>query len=180
VIRLDVHDGTHRRTLAVEADPVRVGRDGECEVPLPGDTTVSRVHALLTSTPDGWQVADAGSRNGTFVNGRKLLVPQLLSLGDRILIGNFVLVLQADDAALIETVGVDDASAARVQVETGLSPRELEVLRLVSAGDSDQQIAATLFISVKTVHSHLDRIRTKTGCRRRAELLRYAMDHGVA
>jgi DNA-binding CsgD family transcriptional regulator len=61
-----------------------------------------------------------------------------------------------------------------------LSAREVEVLRLVCAGERDQQIAEALFISVKTVHSHLDRVRDKTGCRRRAELIRYAMDHGVA
>jgi DNA-binding CsgD family transcriptional regulator len=61
-----------------------------------------------------------------------------------------------------------------------LSAREIEVLRLLCAGDSDQQIAEALFISVKTVHSHLDRIRTKTGARRRAEMLRFAMDHGIA
>ena len=81
---------------------------------------------------------------------------------------------------MVETVGEDDAAHPRVQVETGLSAREVEVLRLVCAGDSDQQIADTLFISIKTVQSHLDRIRTKTGCRRRAELLRFGIDHGVA
>jgi DNA-binding CsgD family transcriptional regulator len=179
-MRMDVHDGTHRRTLIVEADPVRIGRGDECDVRLPGDGTVSRVHATLTAAADGWLLADAGSRNGTFVNGRRLAEPARVVATDRILIGNFVLVIQGDDEAAIETVGAEDAGANRARVESGLSAREIEVLRLVCAGDSDQQIAATLYISVKTVHSHLDRIRTKTGCRRRAELLRYAMDHGLA
>jgi DNA-binding CsgD family transcriptional regulator len=178
-MRVDVHDGTHRRTLTVAADPVRIGRGDECEVRLPGDATVSRVHATLATDTDGWLLTDAGSRNGTFVNGRRVGEPARVGVADRILIGNFVLVIQDDDDAAIETVD-SDAGAVRARVETGLSAREIEVLRLVCAGDSDQQIATALFISIKTVHSHLDRIRTKTGCRRRAELLRFAIDHGLA
>jgi DNA-binding CsgD family transcriptional regulator len=37
------------------------------------------------------------------------------------------------------------------------------------------QVAAELYISVSTVRSHLDRIRDKTGCRRRADLTRLAL-----
>jgi DNA-binding NarL/FixJ family response regulator len=51
-----------------------------------------------------------------------------------------------------------------------LTEREREVLGLVAAGETDQDIAAQLFISVSTVRSHLDRIRDKTGARRRADL----------
>jgi DNA-binding CsgD family transcriptional regulator len=157
---------------------VRIGRDAECDVLLP-DPTVSRVHAVLRAGGAGWQLEDAGSRNGTFVNGRRVTGSQPISPTDRIMIGNFVLVLHTGDG-VVETLAAEDATAVRVQVETGLSVRELEVLRLVCAGDTDQQIAQALVISVKTVHSHLDRVRDKTGCRRRAELIRYAMDHGVA
>lgn len=180
MIRLDVYDGGRRRTVTADGDLVRIGRDPDCEVTLPGDATISRVHATLTATEGGWEIADSGSRNGTFVNGRRLTAPQLLADADRVLIGNFVLVLQPDDDVFVETVASDEAGRTRAQVETGLSAREVEVLRLLCAGDSDQQIAASLFISIKTVQSHLDRIRDKTGCRRRAELLRYAIDHGLA
>lgn len=180
VLTLDVLDGKHRRSVTVDGARVQIGRDLDCEVQLPGDPTVSRIHAVLSCTSsDQWQIEDAGSRNGTFVNGRRLIAPQPVSSADRILIGNFVLVMQTGDA-VTETIGSDDAGSTRIQLETGLSAREVEVLRLVCAGERDQQIAEALFISVKTVHSHLDRVRDKTGCRRRAELIRYAMDHGVA
>ena len=179
VLTLDVYDGSHRRTVIVDADVVRVGRDPDCEVVLAGDSTVSRVHAMLTRDGDGWSITDNGSRNGTFVNGRRLGDDQPLAPADRILIGNFVLVRHDPAGGPIETVAADEMGRAR-RSDTGLSAREVEVLRLVCAGDSDQQIAETLFISVKTVQSHLDRIRTKTGARRRAELLRFAMDHGIA
>jgi predicted ATPase/DNA-binding CsgD family transcriptional regulator len=56
-----------------------------------------------------------------------------------------------------------------------LSPREQELVTLVARGRTDAQIAAQLYISIRTVRSHLDRIRDKTGCRRRADLTRLAL-----
>jgi DNA-binding CsgD family transcriptional regulator len=55
-----------------------------------------------------------------------------------------------------------------------LSARERELVILVAQGATDAQIAAQLYISVRTVSSHLDRIRDKTGCRR-ADLTRLAL-----
>jgi DNA-binding CsgD family transcriptional regulator len=56
-----------------------------------------------------------------------------------------------------------------------LSARERELVTLVAQGRTDTQIAAQLYISVRTVRTHLDRIRDKTGCRRRADLTRLAL-----
>ena len=57
-----------------------------------------------------------------------------------------------------------------------LSARERELVTLVARGRTDAQIAAELYISIRTVRSHLDRIRDKTGCRRRADLTRLALN----
>jgi DNA-binding CsgD family transcriptional regulator len=46
---------------------------------------------------------------------------------------------------------------------------------LVARGRTDAQIAAELYISIRTVRSHLDRIGDKTGCRRRVDLTRLAL-----
>jgi len=59
-----------------------------------------------------------------------------------------------------------------------LSARERELVTLVAQGRTNTQIAAQLYISVRTVSSHLDRIRDKTGCRRRADLTRLALSEG--
>ena len=56
-----------------------------------------------------------------------------------------------------------------------LSARERELVTLVAQGRTNAQIAGQLYISVRTVGSHLDRIRDKTGCRRRADLTRLAL-----
>ena len=60
-----------------------------------------------------------------------------------------------------------------------LSAREQELVTLVARGHTDTQIAGQLYISVRTVRSHLDRIRDKTGCRRRADLTRLALQAGL-
>jgi DNA-binding NarL/FixJ family response regulator len=60
-----------------------------------------------------------------------------------------------------------------------LSDREREVLAHLARGNTDQDIAKLLSISVSTVRSHLDRIRDKTGQRRRAELTRFAMENAL-
>jgi predicted ATPase/DNA-binding CsgD family transcriptional regulator len=61
-----------------------------------------------------------------------------------------------------------------------LSTRERELVTLVARGRTDAQIAAELYISVRTVRTHLDRIRDKTGCRRRADLTRLALQAELA
>ncbi|GAB3463054.1 response regulator transcription factor [Actinophytocola sediminis] len=60
-----------------------------------------------------------------------------------------------------------------------LTARERDVLTRLVAGDRDQDIAQTLRISVRTVRSYLERVRDKTGLRRRPELIRYAIEQGV-
>jgi predicted ATPase/DNA-binding CsgD family transcriptional regulator len=72
-----------------------------------------------------------------------------------------------------------DPSAAAAPGPGALSPRERELVTLVAQGRTDAQIAAQLYISIRTVGSHLDRIRDKTGCRRRADLTRLALSTGL-
>jgi DNA-binding NarL/FixJ family response regulator len=56
-----------------------------------------------------------------------------------------------------------------------LSDRELEVLTLIGRGQSTREIAEKLFLSVKTVEAHRERIKEKLKLKNGAELLRYAM-----
>ena len=61
----------------------------------------------------------------------------------------------------------------------GLSERELEVLRMIALGNTNAEIAAALFVSVRTVETHRAHIQQKLGLRSRSELVRYALDHGL-
>jgi ATP/maltotriose-dependent transcriptional regulator MalT len=61
----------------------------------------------------------------------------------------------------------------------GLSPREVEVLRLIAAGLSNKEIAAELHLSVKTVSRHLSNIFTKIGVSSRSAATAYAFEHHI-
>ena len=71
------------------------------------------------------------------------------------------------------------APSAGEAMPGNLSARERELVTLVAQGRTDAEIAAQLYISIRTVRSHLDRIRDKTGCRRRADLTRLALSTGL-
>ena len=83
-------DGATGRRYDAAGARIRIGRGRECEVQVAGgaDTTVSRVHAELSVDPAGsLLVRDAGSRNGTWVNGERVNTPLPVRLGDRIMLG---------------------------------------------------------------------------------------------
>lgn len=61
-----------------------------------------------------------------------------------------------------------------------LTPREAEVLRLIAVGQSNREIARTLFVSEATVKTHVNRIFAKTGSRDRAQAIHYAYTNGYA
>jgi two-component system response regulator NreC len=60
-----------------------------------------------------------------------------------------------------------------------LSDREVEVLKLIALGHTNAEIAGSLYLSVRTVESHRAHIQQKTRKSSRAELVRYALEHGL-
>jgi DNA-binding NarL/FixJ family response regulator len=81
-------------------------------------------------------------------------------------------------AAARAPVAAESAGASPGEDE--LTPREVDVLRLIAAGQSNREIARTLFVSEATVKTHVNRIFAKTGSRDRSQALRYAYTHGYA
>ena len=60
-----------------------------------------------------------------------------------------------------------------------LTERELEILRLIALGHTNAEIAGQLYLSVRTVETHRAHIQQKLRLGSRAELVRYALDHGL-
>jgi two-component system response regulator NreC len=60
-----------------------------------------------------------------------------------------------------------------------LTDRELDVLRLIALGHTNNEIAGQLYLSVRTVETHRAHIQQKLGMSSRAELVRYALDHDL-
>jgi two-component system response regulator NreC len=81
--------------------------------------------------------------------------------------------------ALGARMAVAEAEAAARAEDDPLSDREREVLRLLALGHTNQEIAKTLFISVRTAETHRAHIMRKLRLRTRAELVRYALAQGL-
>jgi two-component system response regulator NreC len=71
-----------------------------------------------------------------------------------------------------------DAAAQAAMAADPLSEREREVLRLLALGHTNQEIAKQLYISVRTAETHRAHIMRKLQLSTRAELVRYAIEHG--
>jgi two-component system response regulator NreC len=72
-----------------------------------------------------------------------------------------------------------EAEARAAAEADPLSEREREVLRLLALGHTNQEIAKMLYISVRTAETHRAHIMQKLGFSTRAELVRYALSHGL-
>ena len=83
-------------------------------------------------------------------------------------------------SAAVRGAPATPAPAAETPGDSDLTPREAEVLVLIAAGQSNREIARTLFVSEATVKTHVNRIFMKTGSRDRAQAMRYAYAHGFA
>jgi FHA domain-containing protein/uncharacterized protein DUF1707 len=77
-------------------DSFRIGRNRDCDLVL-AHLTVSRVHARLDRTHDGWLLTDLGSTNGTRVNGWRVRGGVPVRPGDLVSFGDAVYVLSAAD-----------------------------------------------------------------------------------
>jgi len=126
---------------------------------------------LHPDLPEGWF-----QRQEALREARQALGPaQTQAAEER---GSAMSLATAAEYVLMLTAGGAQPPAAAPGLEA-LSPRERELITLVARGHTDAQIAGQLHISVRTVSSHLDRIRDKTGCRRRADLTRLALSAGL-
>jgi pSer/pThr/pTyr-binding forkhead associated (FHA) protein/S1-C subfamily serine protease len=111
-------DGVSGRRYEAAGVRIRIGRGHECEVQVVAgaDTTVSRVHAELSVDPSGSLVVrDAGSRNGTFVNGERVTTPLPVRLGDRIMLGPGGPVLVVEGLGTAPQLGVARPAVRRAR-----------------------------------------------------------------
>jgi DNA-binding NarL/FixJ family response regulator len=82
--------------------------------------------------------------------------------------------------ALAEKLVLDFSARQEKPRHGNLSKRELQVLALIASGKSVKEVGNELNLSVKTISTHRVRILKKMGMKHNAELIRYALDNGLA
>jgi pSer/pThr/pTyr-binding forkhead associated (FHA) protein len=151
--------------VPLDTGRVMIGRSRGNDVALTHDKAVSSVHAVLEPVADGWSVQDVGSRNGTFVQGERILGMRALRQGDEVAVGRTKLVFRAAEptATTTRTEGAVPSPE--------LTRRERDVLqalcrplfgdRMFAEPASLREIAAELVVSEAAVEQHLLRLYGK-------------------
>ena len=148
---------------------VTIGRGPSNDVPLAWDTEVSRVHAELERLGGEWALVDDGlSRNGTWVNGARIVGRQRLRDGDVIQVGQTLIAYRVPDP---EDSRPTVAAGGRPAVPE-LTPAQRRVLDALcrpykesefATPATNQAIAEELFLSVDAVKAHLRALFTAFG-----------------
>ena len=155
-----------------------LGRSSACDIAIK-DSSVSRRHAELVVTESGVVLADLGSCNGTFLQGRRVQTCQVTN-GQSVRFGQVTFVLVAGEGARqeadseVETDAPYDARGQKKKeeyVQSGLSPAQERVFQLLIAGFGEKQISTRLELSRHTVHNHVRAIYHHYFVHSRAELL---------
>jgi hypothetical protein len=173
-----------RELRALDSERMTVGTLESNDVVVDTDG-VSRVHAVFEQFGDTWCVRDLGSRNGTFVNGARIVGERALHSGDEIVLGRLRMLFRG------RTQGIETAAIAEAPP---LTQRERDVLlalcRPLLTGDaftepaSTRAIAAELVVSEAAVKQHLSRLYGKFDVgsqdeRRRVRLANAAVSRGA-
>jgi pSer/pThr/pTyr-binding forkhead associated (FHA) protein len=181
---VEVWGSRGRELRALDSERLTVGTLESNDVVVDADG-VSRVHAVLERFGDVWCVRDLGSRNGTFVNGARIVGERALHSGDEIVLGRLRLLFRGPARG--------EATAAIAQAPP-LTQRERDVLlalcRPLLTGDaftepaSTRAVAAELVVSEAAVKQHLSRLYDKfdvgaEGERRRVQLANAAVSTGA-
>jgi DNA-binding CsgD family transcriptional regulator len=150
------YDGAHRHLAAA------LSLANACAAPYErGLTLIARAewHAATSDQTDA---------HAALSEARSLLIP----------LGAGPALKRAD--AVAQHLAASAAPVAATTSPAGLSGREVEVLQLLAVGQTNREIAATLFLSERTVHSHVRTILTKTRTNNRAGAAAFALRHGLA
>lgn len=158
--------------LSITGDTLLIGRNDDNDLVL-RSPRVSRYHARIFWKDAEYRLEDLASTNGTWHNGARVTQSAPLKHGDTVQVGDVVLVYEVEGA---QTLNMTTPAAKRPD---SLTRRETEVLDLIARGLSNQEIAADLVLSVRTVERHVSSIYAKIGAKNRAEATRYALRRPV-
>ncbi|HFE46570.1 MAG TPA: FHA domain-containing protein [Nannocystis exedens] len=159
--------------LRLDRAEILIGKDPAADLVLI-DSGVSRRHVKIVRAGDGiYNLIDLNSTNGVLVNGVRVDLT-ILREHDRVQIGPETRLLFTYDEAEVRRQTHEPLAPLH------LSPRQLEVAKLVCKGLTNAEIAAALGIRARTVTSHLDHIYNRLDIGSRSELAIALVKRGLA
>jgi FHA domain len=196
----DGDDSQQLFLFTTDAGSATVGRLAPSDLQLDWDEQVSRLHARFERVEDDWDlIDDVPSRNGTFLNGRRLSGRCRLKDGDTLRFGTTTVTFHSPqrrqpDTAEASRTPPDSADAAHTPA-VDLSTTQRRVLAALCRADSagagfagpatDEQMANELFLSVGALKTHLRVLYAKLGVEQlpenemRARLIELAFSAGL-
>jgi two-component system response regulator NreC len=167
-------EGARRRTSGLKPHVLVL------DLNMPGEPSLASIPSILESSPGTAVVVltmqdDPAFAREAFRLGAKAFVVKHAAGAE---------LVDAIRAATRDETYVNPALGARLAAEPegppgGLTPREIEVLRLVAAGHTNPEIAERLVISIRTVETHRAAIHRKLNTASRAEAVAFAREHGL-
>lgn len=175
------------RLVALGHDRMTVGRAADNDIVI-DDMEASAIHAALEPLASAWSVQDLSSRNGTFVNGERILTQRPLRRGDEMRMGRSRLIYRSDSSTVVldPTVtpqGVPDLTRREREILLALFGARLpEALYFEPATTHD--MATALHVTDAAVKQHLTSLYTKFALtlpaeRTRARLANEAIRRGA-
>jgi pSer/pThr/pTyr-binding forkhead associated (FHA) protein len=185
-VQLQVFGPGAPSSVVLEGERFTVGKAPGNDLVL-DDPSTSRMHLVLERAGPTWVATDAGSTNGTWINGRRLLASRALHHGDRLVVGVVALVVVVGQP---RSDTVTDVLAPPPQI----TPRERELLialcrpvldgHVLTEPASVREIAAELSVTESAVKKALGRLYSKFDLhdddRRRGRLAIAAIRAGLA
>lgn len=143
------------RPIRLTASPYIMGRSESVNLPMPGDTMLSRQHCSFEWAGDAWIVRDMGSKNGTTVNGLNLIREHRLSPGDRIVAGRQIIEFESQKAGSTKPAPsplefVEDEAGAAIR------PDSTFIIRLDSANFSSRQTGGPSSIELERANRRME------------------------
>jgi pSer/pThr/pTyr-binding forkhead associated (FHA) protein len=199
---LEVWKRSGREVQSLGDRPVTIGRGHDTLIRL-DDAEVSRLHAVIEKVSSGWSVRDLGSRNGTHLNGERIIGERVLRPDDEIQVGGVRLFFRAEDVAgsltMTRPVGRAPELTRREQAvlqalcrpialgDVFTEPatvRQMAAALQVTETATVRQMAAALRVTETAVKYHLGNLYLKFGIpdegdRRRVRLANEALRRGA-
>jgi two-component system, NarL family, response regulator NreC len=148
---------------------------------MPGGSSLAAIPGMREESPDTQIVVLTMQQEPAFARealGAGALGYVLKEAADEELV-QAVRLAAAGESYLNPRLGARIASEPPPGPPDDLSTREVEVLRLIALGHTNAEIASQLYLSVRTVETHRAHIQQKLGLSTRAELVGYALEHGL-